>query len=121
MSDDDLDDTPKISRRKDSSSAEFIDDEVAMKAAIRASLGEEGGHKRLKKKGKKNRRGSSSLEKIKSASPAKEKPIYKDDIEELKDSDDDDHQQEDDEVEVYEAVDQEEQTAAQVLAEANAL
>jgi hypothetical protein len=48
--------------------------------------------------------------------------LYKDDIETLKDSDDDDDAaNEDEEVEVYEARDEEEQTAAQVLAEANAL
>jgi len=48
-------------------------------------------------------------------------PKYKDDVEPLRDSDPDDIANEDDEVEVYEAVDEEEQTAAQVLNEANTL
>lgn len=72
------------------------------------------------------------LEQIKLASPAKnttgtnkqkKQTIYRDDIEPMKDSDDDDggNGGEDDEVEIYEVNNDEEQTAAQVLAEANAL
>ena len=94
--------------------------EHAMKESMKDQKGE---RKRLKKGGKGGRAkkgaSSSSLEAIKQASPAKERPVYKDDLEELQDSDDDVIDV--DEAEEYEAVDEEEQTAAQVLAEANAL
>mmetsp|Transcript_40672 Transcript_40672/g.73339 ORF Transcript_40672/g.73339 Transcript_40672/m.73339 type:complete len:1169 (-) Transcript_40672:192-3698(-) len=127
LSDDDLSDTPRKSSRKSTTSSfspdDFADDDEtrAFEKAMKASLNDQGPqHKRLKKK-KKADKSRSSLEQIKKASPAKNKaPQYKDDSE-LQDSDDM-HEDEDDEVEVYEAVgNDEEQTAAGVLNEANIL
>ncbi|KAL3768302.1 hypothetical protein ACHAW5_007965 [Stephanodiscus triporus] len=139
FSDDPLSDTPRKSTRPSggrTTSAfagpdDYADDDDEARAiseAIKASMEEqrqkEGGggkiRKRLRKNAASSSSSSSSLERIKPAPAAK---VYKDDIEQLRDSDDDvdNAQLEDDEIEAYDPADEEEQTAAQVLAEANAL
>jgi hypothetical protein len=125
---------------------EYVDDDEAraIEAAMKASLADQEGNddeckqlfKRLKKKSKTSSRGmkndGGSLGKVSSSSsmslPSKKGSsdvIYKDDIPGYNSANDDDHveqhEDEDDEIEVCDTVDEEEQTAEKVLAEANAL
>jgi hypothetical protein len=130
LSDDDtaeedvLADTPakltKEQQHQSFSSDDFVDDEEAkaIEKAMKYSLKDERKRKRLKKVGD----SLASLDRLRQEQKQKKKIIYMDDLEDESIIDiDNDENQDEDEDDIYEVVNEEEQTASEVLKEANAL